>query len=809
MLKNYIKIAYRTLLKHKLFTALNLVGLSLSLVSCLLIYRFVSYHHSFDDFHAKADQIYRVVAVNEHPTGLEYEAETPYPLGEAMKSEFPEIQKIAQIHAEEENVIKAGEEKFKENEIIFANSDYLDVFNFKILKGDSKKALDELNKTFLTEKLAEKYFGNDNPLGEVITFGNGLELSVVGIIQDPPDNTHIPMSMIISYPTLKEHYKGYGFDIEEWGLVLSGYTYALIPKEQNPEAVELEMTSLVEKYYAKEKGEKRKFKLQALTDIHLSNTFTGGDLRAVVNPTFLKVISLIGIFILVIACINFVNMATALAQKRAREVGIRKVIGAGRGQLIVQFMGEVILIVSIAVVISYGLAELLGSYLEHFMDASGEFGSVGNDIAFLVAILFTVSLLSGLYPALVISAYQPLASLKGNTKGNNQASLYLRRGLVVLQFTISVALIIGTIVVSQQLQFFKGKDLGFRKEAVLLVDIPKPEEIDFEAFKSQLNSHSFIKNVSFNLGAPTSTNNISTTMKSETLDGSTDYQVALKIVDNDYLETFDLKLTSGRWFTKAEEEYLSNEKIPAKEKDFKFVVNETLAKTLGYSPVEAVLGSTIQTGFGGIKGEVIGVVGDFNIRSLHHEVEPVIMHHMPSFCYQAAFSVQEGRMTEGVSAIEAVWSKTFPESVFEYKFLDEEIENLYKAEQKTSFLFKIFSTVAIVIGCMGLFGLSAFMTTQRTKEVGVRKVLGASLNSILSLLSREILILIAVANAIAIPVAWISLNKWLENFPYRIKIGVDVFLLAAFIGVAVALLTVSYQTIKAALANPVESLKND
>lgn len=298
-------------------------------------------------------------------------------------------------------------------------------------------------------------------------------------------------------------------------------------------------------------------------------------------------------------------------------------------------------------------------------------------------------------------------------------------------------------------------------------------------------------------------------MHPASLDNTVEYQTALKLIDNAYLETFDLKLKAGRWFTTGEEEYLSNADVPQEEKDYKFVVNEALAKTLGFSPVEAILGTSIRTGFGAIEGEVIGIVKDFNTKSLHYKVEPVILLHMPSFFYQAALTVQQDRLSESISELEKVWSSTFPESMFEYKFLDQQIADLYKGEQRISFLFKVFAGIAVVIGCMGLFGLSALMTIQRTKEIGIRKVLGASLPSILKLLSSEIMILVALANIIALPIAWIGLNNWLDNFAYKISIGADIFASAAILAVFVALVTVSYQTIKAATANPADSLKSE
>lgn len=806
MLSNNFRIIFRTLSKQKAFTLIHIIGLTLGLTCCLLIYLFIQHELSFDQYHKNADRIYRVCEIDTNQSGVHYSGGMPYPAAPAIRTDMPGFEKVARIHLNGEGQIKLDNgDKFKVEDIIYAEPEFAAIFDFEIQSGNIQVTLSSPNQALISESLARQLFGASNPIGRVINVDDKIEVGVKAIMKDLPQNSSFKADMLISYASLNQDI--IGFSLDSWGVSVGGVVFALTPKNVNIEQFTQQIPAFVQKYMGDDSASKSELYFQPLKDWHFEPKFDHGLSVEPIRPLYLWIFGSIGVFILIIAIFNFVNLSTVQALKRSKEVGVRKVLGAGKNQLIGQILGEALMISSLSGLLAAVLSQLSLPFINELLgkQISESLLQSPSAWAFLLISVLTVGLLSGIYPAISFSNFQPVKVLKSRTTTGNRNSLWLRSGLVIAQFTITMALIIGTIVVSKQLNYLKEKDLGFKKEA--LIDLFMPERDHFEILRTQWLNNPNVEKVSFNIGAPTSGNNIHTSFYKEGMTEEDSYRVSLKAADQAYFETFGLELVAGRWLTKEEERRATDEEIAREDRSFVFVVNETLIKKIGFANPSDAIGTKLVTGINDITAEIIGVTKDFNSRSLHEEIPPIIMMNFPGLYYNASLKLKTGDLQSTLTHVEKVWATQFPNSYFEHQFLDETIAKLYESETQIFYLFQIFAGIAILIACLGLWGLINFVTQQRTKEIGVRKIIGASIPNIVLMLSKDFIFLIIIAAVIATPLAWYAMNEWLQNFAYSTNMAWWVFVLAMLITVLITFLTVGYQSFRAAISNPVESLR--
>lgn len=805
MIRNYLTVAFRNFLRNRNYSLINILGLSIGLTACIVIFLLIAYEVKFDKFHSQYDRIYRVVRDVESASGMEYDATTPYPFAQAFRNDFPDVPLVTQLHFQGSGFITVGTEKFEIEDVLFADSLFFDVFDFRIVSGNPQVDLGESNKVFLTESLATK-IGLET--GGRLRMSNKLDLEVAGIIHDPPPSSHIQFSMIVSMPSFTEAF--FGWPISSWGLTSSGFSYVVLPEGTTPASISERLPEFVDKYYDEEERARQNYRLQPLGDVHFDTHYAGTPSAAGnVDITQLVIMGVLGLFILIIACINYINLATALAVRKSREIGIRKTLGAKRTQLATYFLSETFLLTLIAVIISLGLTEWLLPWLRGFVEKEIYLDLFSSPalLVFVILLIGIASLFSGFYPAIVLSGFDPAAVLK-NKITTQGGGAFVRRLLVVLQFFIAQVMIIGTLVVSDQMNYFNTRPLGFSRDAVLTVPLPENEQNLLESFRTRLAGNHNIRNVSFAIGAPTANNNIGTGYYLPEEGPSSSRRVGIKTVDYHYLDTYKLNLKAGRWFHEAEDRRAADTTLAAGDR-YVFVVNEAAVRGLGYASPEEILNKRISVGLNDITATVVGVVEDFHTTSLHEPIGPVVLMNYPSLYFNAGISIQSANMQETIEFIEKTWTDLYPEYYFKYQFLDEQIAARYRQEARQLVLFRIFAGISIFIGCLGLLGLVSFMANQKLKEVGIRKVFGATVSSIVMLFSKEFVRLVVISFLIAAPLAWFLMSRWLENFEYHIDIHWSVFAIGLTTTLIIALLTVSYRSVKAGLTNPVDTLRTE
>ena len=793
MLKNYFKVAFRNLWRHKAFSFINIMGLTVGMTACFLIFMYVRFELSYDSFNTKAARTYRLVTDVKTPSETINAGITAWPFAPNIKNDFPEVEAFVRVSGGN-LLVRKGDIKFQEEKAMYADSSLFEVFDFKMIKGDPKTALKDIYSIVFTETAAKKYFGNADPLGQTLLLtGNGVPVKVTGIIRDFPENSQVKADMIVSMSTLTKEFNK-GLD-EQWGN-FGATSYLLLKPGTDPKAIEKKFPAFLEKRDGKGMKESQMYYtlfLERLQDVYLRSTRDGAEKGSIDNVyTF----SIIAIFILLIACINFINLTTARSAERAKEVGIRKVVGAEKSQLTRQFVGESVLLCMIAFILSLGLSALL---LPLFNQLAGKQISHGifenmRYIAMLFSAAISIGLLAGLYPALVLAAFKPVIVLKGRFSTGVKGIL-LRKGLVVAQFVISIALIIATIVVYNQMRFMRSRDLGFRKDQIMIIDTHGDDGKD--AFKQALTALPGVQSTALSSSVPGGGN---PGAYSEIENKKGDLQIAnldLYFVDFDYIPQFKLQLVAGRAFSKA----FGTDTTQA------MVMNETAVKMFGYATAQEAIGRRFKQW--GREGKIIGVVKDFHFRSLQETIKPLTMRIEPRGCDLVSVNIAGAQLAATVPAIESKWKSLIPARPFSYYFMDEFFDRQYRSEVRFGQLFFNFSLLAIFISCLGLLGLASYSTTQRTKEIGVRKVMGASVAGIVNLLSKDFLKLVAVSFVIAAPLSWYFMHKWLEHFAYRTGISWWVFVLAGVLALLVALFTISFQAIKAALMNPVKSLRSE
>ncbi|PSR55337.1 hypothetical protein AHMF7605_18400 [Adhaeribacter arboris] len=802
MLLNYFKIACRNLLRNKAFSLLNIAGLSVGVAVAVLIFLIVRFELSFDTFHKKYDRIYRVVNEFTHEAGKDYQVGVPFPFVPAIKTDYPQLEKVTTVFEGYNSQITVLDEqgaidkKFKEElGVIFTEPEFFQIFDYKWLAGDPRKVLAEPNVVALTRSTAEKYFGTwQKALGKFIKLDNKQLLQVNGILEDLPDNTDFPLRIAVSFPTIRRILDAGEFT--NWGSIWSStQCYLVLPKNQSSSQFNRSLGSFLKKHHPDDRN--HIYKLQALSDLHFDTRYPPMTYRSISKGTILSLV-LIGAFILVIACINFVNLATAQAIGRAKETGIRKVLGSNRGHLIVQFLGETFFIVLLAVFVAVLLVIAVLPLVRSISNLPEDFQlTFSLEVAgFLILLILLVTVLAGFYPALVLSGFQPVQALKSKMTLQTVGGISLRKALVVMQFSISQVLIIATLIAISQMDFVRNKDLGFNRDAILMVSVPQDSisQQKLQTLKNRFLALPAIRKVSFHSAAPSSSSNSQTNFRFGKATEDAKFPVSLIAGDADYFPAFQLQLVAGRTYFPSD---------TAREA----VVNEKLLRQVGVKHAQDAIGQTIR--INGKNVPVVGVVKDFHNASLRDPIAPITILASKSSYRQVALKIKPTDIAQTQRTVEQIWNETFPEYVYEANFLDERLAEFYEGETKLAALFKIFAGIAIFIGCLGLYGLVSFVAVQKTKEIGIRKVLGASLSNIVSLLSKDFLKLVLLANVFAWPLAWWVMQRWLQDFEYRIPIGWWMFAIAGFGALLIALVTISFQAIKAAVANPVVALRSE
>ncbi|HLK27059.1 MAG TPA: ABC transporter permease [Puia sp.] len=814
MLKNYLKIAVRSLLKRKGYTIINVLGLATGMAVCLLIVLFIQSELSYENFEEHGDNIYRVALERKYPGRSTSYSIIPQSIGEAIQHENPEVLQCTRLFdflGKNGNFfVKIGDKNFEERKVLLADSNFFSVFTAKLLKGDPATALEKANSVVINETTAEKYFGSaDNAMGKSFESDNATHFIVAGVCKNWPDNSHFTFDMLIASSTfIRPEQKNY--------INFSAHTYLLLNPKKSPAALEAKFPKIIEKYVSGEIGRNfgvsfQQFQsagngyhyyLQPLKKIHLISDLEGelkpnGSIKAV------YIFAVIAVFILVIACINFINLSTARSVERAKEVGIRKTFGSEKKSLIWQFLLESVMVSLLSMVVAVLLIVLL---LPLFNKVSGKELTITYfiepvKIILLFAFAIFIGIIAGLYPAFVLSSFKPIMVLKGKFKSNKYGTA-LRNGLVVFQFAISVILIICTIIVNQQMQYMLGDKLGFRKDHIIEIERADLLREKVKAFNNEVAKISGVEAVSNCSSLPGQGGFFGSAFQE--LNSKQPMTGRAVIVDDQFAPILDLQLKEGRFFSKQ----FSTDSLA-------MVMNEQAVKELGLkNPIGARITSP---DFNGQNGEetiytIVGVAKDFHYQSLHQKIEPLVFINAEKFrgaMGTTGVRIKSDNFKSAIETIEKTWKEFVPEKPFHYDFLDRTLAEQYEAEQRTQRIFTIFSVLAIFIACIGLLGLAAYATQLRMREISIRKVLGASVSGIVSMLSKDFLKLIIVSAVFAFPLAWWGMHKWLENFAYRTSISWWVFVVAGLIAAFIALITISFQAIKAAMSNPVKTLRSE
>lgn len=808
MLENYFKTAIRNLLRYKGFTTINILSLAIGITGCLVIGLFVWDELQYDKFIKEGDSVYRLYAKRNNSTGNTSTANTPPAMAPYLQQHYPEVEHTMRLLMWSGRMLmEVGEKMGYEDKGLIADSTFFEIFPLQLAKGNAATALDHPMSVVITEEMAQKYFGNADPIDKTLKLDKS-DFTVKGVLAKLPEHFHLDINYIL--PMTAAGLPAERMQRWTWQQF---FTYVRVKKGTNIQQLQdkFQLAAIkqinAERDQAEEDEDEVRFQL--LTDIHLHSANFEYDNAKRGNITYVKGLTIIAGFVLLIACFNFINLATARSLRRAKEIGVRKVIGADRKQLILQFIGETVLLSLIASLIALVATLLIAPSLNDFTGKSISFNPIANPLLLflIIGIALMIGILSGVYPALIMSAYQPIKVLKGlKVKGNDSSSgSVLREGLVIVQFALSALLIVCTVIVYRQIKFLHQKDLGFNKDQIIYFNAQGSIAENPQIFKNELKRSSGIISATAGYGLPgdaLATDGI----KVPGPEGEKDYSAVNLIVDPDYIPTMGVKLIAGRNFSTA----FSTDVEEA------FIINETAVKELGFGSPQQALGKKINWNKWEAdslnpvkKGQVIGVVKDIHVKSLHEKVNITIMQLYPPVVSKVAVKVKAAEFPATIAYIKSTWNKFSPKYPLDYKFLDENFAAMYQSEDKLGTLLWIFTVMAIFVGCMGLFGLAAFSAEQRVKEIGIRKVLGASIMNIFSMLSLTFLKPVIIASFIAFPIAWWAMKSWLQDFEYRVTISWWVFVLAGLAALVIALVTVSFQSIKAAVSNPAKSLRTE
>lgn len=796
MYRHYFKIGWRNIFRNKLTSSINILGLSTGVTVCLITLIFYKYEVGFDMRHKQANQTYRVVQHTQMQDQELYWGTTAYPLAAAIKSDFPDVDKVTQAAGPFKRLFtleRANGEpiQFEEEKVVFADESYPEVFDFKWISGDPKSAMDPLNAVILTESVAEKCFGKNYSktavIGHLILLNGNDPLMVSGIIEDIPANSNLPFGMLVSYNFFKKHNP---YPSENWSGNYGGTTFVVLKDQKREQELESRINDWKKKYLNKEDDQRISYFLQPLKEIHTETLYGSIPGGYQISKSILNTSLFVALFILLIAIVNFINLVTAKASTRAKEVGIRKAIGSRKIGLLKQFMFENSMLVIISLALSIVLSHFLLNEVNEFLSILGmQLYFNVLDASLIILVSFVTIIISVIYPSIVLSSFNPIKALTNRKLTSNGAGVSLRKSLTLFQFTLVQVFVIAAIIIGLQLQFFNNESLGFSSEKVVMVDIPSQNKIDL--FKSTLTQNTSIKEVSVGSGPPMTVEDfaLGTTYRLPHEESSTGRDAEMKIIDTEYLSFYDINLLAGRNFRENKNQF------------DEFIVNETFAKSMNWSPEEA-LNQKIAINEG--EATIVGVVEDFHNHSLQNDITPSILMNWNGWRIKSFVKVNNA---EALIHLEEVWKELFPKSIYGFSFLDDTMKREYLLEALIFNGFKIFSVLVIFLGCLGLFGLMAFITLQKTKEIGIRKVMGASVTQIVQYFSKEFVILISIAFVIAAPIVLYFMNQWLQTFTYHIDLSIWMFLAG---GLIVSIIGSSISIIKsmmAAKANPVNSLK--
>lgn len=805
MLKNYLKIAWRNMLRKKAYSAINITGLAIGITCCILITLYVQDELSYDRYNTHFDKIYRVLHAYRNPKDVDrhsapapedYQVWGNAPVAPSLAADFPEIQKMVRFTSPNTFLLEHGERRFQEEGLVFTDSTVFDIFSWKMLAGNPKVALVAPNSVVLTKSIAEKYFGNENPLGQTLRVDNQETFTVTGVMEDVPANSHLSFNGLVSMSTFRK-WRPEIFD--EWGYI-DFYTYFLIPEHTDIKTLEAKIPGFVSRHYPQSDRSIYTIAFEPLSAAYLHSKAQRqpGPTGSLSN---VYIFSIIAIFVLLIACINFVNLSTARSMERAREVGVRKAVGAYQQGLIHQFLTESILISFSAVLLAMiftmlalpAIREISGKPLTYTLLLSWKFTPL------LILMPFILGLLAGSYPAWVLARFRPVEVLKGQFRSSGKG-IALRKALVIVQFSLSIALIAGTMIVYSQLKHLRSHSLGFRQDQMLVIDYGGDQKVNesFETIKAVLAKNPAVQSIAASRAVPGDFYPNGTTfiespggeMKNET--------PGMYEIDFDFIPVYEMKMAAGRAYSR---------EFPTDAQEA-LIINEASARQFGYANPADIVGKRFEQW--GRKGTVIGVIKDFNYQSLHKKVEPLAMRMAPqSSLNKLSLRIKTDNLSQTLKELERTWATLAPHRPFLYSFLDQSFNKQYQQDARFGELFAAFAGLTIFIACLGLFGLATYATEQRVKEIGVRKVLGASVTNIVRLLSSDFIKLVLVAILIATPVIWWAMQEWLEGYAYRISIQWWMIATAGILAVMTALLTVSLLAVKAALMNPIKALRTE
>ena len=794
MLKNYWKIALRNFQRHKGYSFINIAGFAIGMACCLIILIYVRHELSYDRYHKDVERIYRIAIDIRHQTANRVFALISPTVAPALKADYPQVEYAARAMPTSSRLVKKEERLYYEDRFMYADQELFDIFTIPFIQGNPQEALIRPQTLVISERMAQKYFGNSYPIGETLEI-NQREYEITGVVADSPENTHMKYDLIASLETLKDW-----SEMTNWYSTMF-YTYLKLQPNVNVEELSQKVSHIADKYVGERlsnRGTTYHYFLQPISSIHL-HSHLRYEIEPSGNPVYVYIFSFVGLFILLIACLNFMNLSTARAANRAKEVGLRKVVGAQRLQLIGQFLGESLLVA----LLSLGLALVIARFaIPLLSDLTGiplSFDAFLNPVVLfsLIGGAIIVGLAAGLYPAFVLSAFRPAVTLKGALSSGSRG-LALRTVLVVVQFAISVVLIIGTLTMYKQFNFMKNQYLGFEKEQKLILPLRGGINIqeNYETTKDMFSKRSSIAGVTVSSSVPgRAVSNFNIKLVGEEDDKS---QSMFHLhFDHDFIPDYGIEMAAGRAFQKG----MSTDIRGA------FLINEAAVKAFGWSSPEEALGKRLQTGWGGRVNPVIGVTKNFHYRGLQTEVEPLVMEFMPEAFDNITLSLDITNLKESFAFVEFQWKALFPGNPFESFFLDADFDRQYRADEQVGSIFGIFTFLGLSIACLGLLGLASFTAESRIKEIGIRKILGASIAGIVFMLSKQFTKWVLLANIIAWPVAYFAMHSWLQGFAYRVNIGILTFVLSAVMALLIALLTVGYQTIRAAVANPADTLR--
>lgn len=802
MMKNYFKIAWRNLWKHKFYTLINMLGLALSIGCSIILFQFITYHFSFDSYHHDAKQVYRVVHRLTFFDGVPlYDQGAPIALARDIKADDPRVKDVGillRMHDINVTVPQSDDgsrRMFAEHENIgITDGHFFNLFDYQWEQGNKNTALAEPNTVVLSHGLAEKYFGSQDVISKNIRVDNKNTFKVTGVLKDHPANTDIKSDLFLSLSTLRSIYPDVYKPLhDDWNFINSTNSiYIKLKSEVDPQIVENHLNQLNVKAQGAAKAKPYHFMMLPLSEVHFDGRFAG-----VIQRSILATLGLIGLLLVIIACVNFINMATAQSFKRAKEIGTRKVLGSSPGAIFIQFISETSYIVLFAALLSFVMVIIAVPVLNNWLQTQLTF-NVFTDYhlaGFIMVVLVIIILAAGSYPALILSRFKPVNALKNQVGDKTQAAGLTRKGLIIVQNVIAQVLIISTILITMQVKYLKTADLGFNKNAVLMLPVPNNDKSKTDYLRNQLLADPAIKSVSYCYRAPSSTADKGGSIKYDTRDWEK-FVGYTQIGDANYIKTFGIQLVAGRNIAESD---------TARE----YLVNEMLVHKLGLKDPQQAIGRQFTAGdLSNNPGIIVGVVKDFHAKSLYTAIAPEYISTFRRGYQYMGVKIGSGNPSSVIDHIKKEWQTAFPDNVFEYRFLDQQIADFYQKEELLNKLITSGAVIAIFISCLGLLGLISLLTLQRTKEIGIRKVLGASVTNITGLLSIDFLKLVLIAVIVASPIAWLMMSKYLQNFAYRINIQWWVFVLAAFVALLIAFITVSFQSIKAATANPVESLRS-